>query len=92
MSYYLKDPQSRVDYALDWVAYLGAQTIAGSQWAVAPVEPGGLAVLEPRADGSRTAATLTGGVVGHVYSVSNRVTLSDGSIDERSICLRVEQR
>jgi hypothetical protein len=92
VSYYLKDPESRVDYAIDWLPYLGAQTIAQSVWSVAPIEEGGLAALHPRGDAWRTAANLEGGVPGHVYSVSNRVTLSDGSIEERSICLRVEQR
>lgn len=92
MSYYLKDPDSRVDYAIDWLPYLGGQTIVDSQWIVEPTEEDGLGADNERRDGSRTAASLAGGIVGHVYSVRNRVTLSDGSIDERSICLRVEQR
>lgn len=92
MSYYLKDPQSRIDYAIDWSAYLGGQALAASQWTVSPAEADGISVDEPRLDLARTAARLSGGVVGHVYSISNRVTLADGTIDERSICLRVEQR
>ena len=92
MSYYLKNPESRVDYAIDWLSYLGGQTIADSKWSVDPVEQDGLTVHDPRRDAWRTAASLAGGVVGHVYSVSNRVTLADGTSDERSICLRVEQR
>lgn len=92
MSYYLKDPGSRVDYSIDWLPYLDGQTIAASEWIVEPAEEGGIVALDPRHDGSRTALGLAGGIVGHVYSVSNRVTLSDDSQDERSICLRVEQR
>jgi hypothetical protein len=92
MSYYLKDPDSRVDYAIDWLAFLGGQTVAASEWEVVPLEEGGLVVDEERAEPARTAACLSGGVVGHVYTVSNLVTLSDGCVDERSICLRVEQR
>lgn len=92
MSFYLKDPASRVDYSIDWLPYLAGQTIAASEWRVHPGEAGGVAAAEPRAEAARTAARLSGGVAGHVYSVSNRVTLSDGSIEERSICLRVEQR
>ena len=92
MSYYLKDPGSRVDYAIEWLPYLAGQTIEASQWTVDPAEQDGLAISDPRGDGSRTAASFTGGIVGQVYRVSNRVTLSDGTIDERSICLRVEQR
>ncbi|WP_443028026.1 phage fiber-tail adaptor protein [Sphingopyxis sp. Root1497] len=40
----------------------------------------------------RCAATLDGGEAGGVYRVTNRVTLSDGQIDERSLTLRVEER
>jgi hypothetical protein len=92
VSYYLKDPASRVIYAIDWLPYLGGETIVASLWTVAPSEAGGLASSDEVQEEARTAASLSGGVVGHVYSLSNRVTLSDGSIDERSICLRVEQR
>jgi hypothetical protein len=35
---------------------------------------------------------VSGGVAGHGYSLANHVTLSDGSSDDRSLTLRVEQR
>lgn len=93
MSYYLKDPDSRVDYAVDWGAYLApGQTIALSDWTVAPNEAGGIAVDGASFTAAATAATLVGGLPGHVYSVANRVTLSDGRSDERSLTLRAEQR
>lgn len=92
MSFYLKDPQSRVDYAIDWALYLDTQTITASLWTVTPVEEGGVAVDQESFDLARTAVRLSGGLAGHVYSVGNRVTLSDGSVDERSIALRVEER
>ena len=92
MSFYLKDPQSRVDYAIDWGGYLDGQVVSAASWAVTPVEAGGIAVAEHNFDLTRTAATLTGGVVGHVYSVTAAVTFSDGRQDQRSICVRVEER
>lgn len=92
MAYYLKDPQSRVDYAIEWTSYLDGQTVAASAWSVEPAEPDGLAVDGSSHDLLRTAATLSGGICGHVYSVTNRVTLTDGRSDERSITLRVEER
>ena len=93
MSFYLKDPGSRIDYAIDWGAfYLDGQVVAGSAWSVFPAETNGVAVEAPSFDLARTAATLSGGIAGHVYSVGNRVTLSDGRVDERSITLRVEER
>jgi hypothetical protein len=93
MSFYLKDPQSRIDYEVDWGGgYLDGQTIAASTWTVTPSESGGLTVESDSFDLMRSAARIGGGVVGHVYSVANRVTLSDGTVDERSLSLRVEQR
>lgn len=92
MSFYLKDPQSRVDYAIDWSGYLDGKVIAASAWSVIPDEADGIAIEETGFDFTRSAATLSGGAPGRVYSVANRVTLSDGRSDERSITLRVEQR
>jgi hypothetical protein len=92
MSFYLKDPQSRVDYAIDWENYLDGQTIVSSLWSVVPVELGGIEVDGDSVSAGRTAARLTGGIVGHCYSISNLVTLSDGSSDARSIALRVEDK
>jgi hypothetical protein len=92
MSYYLKDPHSRVDYAIDWSVHLGGQAITDSLWSVTPAEAGGIAIEDSHFDGGASTARLSGGLVGHVYSVGNRITLADGRIDERSIILRVEDR
>jgi hypothetical protein len=92
MSFYLKDPQSLVDYAIDWSPYLGEQVIETSLWRVDPDEDGGIAAEETSFEPARTAARLAGGRIGHSYSVSNQVTFSDGTTDVRSITLRVEAR
>lgn len=92
MSFYLKDPQSRVDYAIDWSPYLDGQTIEISDWVVTPDEVGGVAAEESGFEPTRTAARLAGGLIGHSYQVSNHVTFSDGTTDVRSITLRVEAR
>ena len=92
MSYYLKDPDAAVDHAIVWTPYLDGRAIVASAWSVSPVEAGGIGIAEASFDGTRTAARLSGGIAGHVYSLANHVTLSDGSGDDRSIVLRVEQR
>ena len=92
MSFYLKDPGASVDYAIDWSQYLDGETIVASAWSVAPEEEGGVAIEDASFDTDRAAARMSGGVAGHVYSLSNQVTLSDGSSDARSIALRVEER
>lgn len=93
MSLYLKDPDARIDYAIDWgAAYLDGQIIADSEWSVSPEEDEGAIVEIASFDLRRTAVTVSGGVPGHVYRIGNRVTLSDGRSDERSLTLRVEER
>jgi hypothetical protein len=92
MSFYLKDPDALVDHAIDWSSYLGDRTIVASAWSVDPDEEGGVAIAETSFDTGRAAARAEGGIAGHVYRLTNRVTLSDGSEDERSLVLRVEQR
>ena len=93
MGFYLKDPASSIDYTVDWGAgYLDGQTIAASSWRVEPQEAGGL-VAEASATGSgRTIVTLAKGRSGRVYRVVNKVTLSDGRSDERTVSIRVDER
>jgi hypothetical protein len=93
MTLMTKDPGARIDAGVDWGAfYLDGQTIVASSWSIEPVEAAGVAVLAASFDLLRTAATLSGGVEGASYRATNRVTLSDGQIDERSFQIRVEQQ
>lgn len=93
MGIFLKDPAARLDYAVDWsINVLNGATIAASDWHVDPVEPGGIAVASTVAAPTRTGATLEGGVPGHVYRIANRIALSDGRADERSLAVRIEAR
>jgi hypothetical protein len=90
MSIFLKDPDGVIEHAVDWDAgYLAGRTISQSIWAVLPA---GLTLTDPRQSGGRTAITVTGGVAGTVYRLNNRVTLADGSSDERTLVVRVEER
>lgn len=92
MSLYVKDPQARVDHAIDWSAYLAQQSLVASLWTVSPQEDGGLQVENAAFEAQRSSARLSGGIVGRVYRLTNRVTLSDGQVDERSVTMRVEER
>ncbi|MEC3949785.1 phage fiber-tail adaptor protein [Sphingobium sp. HWE2-09] len=92
MSLYVKDPQARVDHAIDWSAYLAGQSLVASQWTVSPQEMGGVVVEGAAFQAQRSSARLSGGVAGRVYRLTNRVTLSDGQVDERSVTMRVEER
>ena len=90
MSLIAKDPQARIDYVIDWSAYLAGQSVIASEWSVHPA--GGLTVEEAAFEPGRTSVRVSGGALGHVYRLTNRVTLSDGQVDERSVTVRVEER
>ncbi len=90
---FLKDCDARLDYRVDWRdACADGTTIAGSEWSVAPVHAGGIDVSGMAIGDGTTCAALGGGVAGCIYVIGNRVTFSDGRIDERSLVVRVEER
>jgi hypothetical protein len=90
---FLKDPGAALDYRMDWSALLPAGvTLVASGWTAAPLEPGGLEVGPASSTATAATVRLHGGIEGHSYRVVNRVTLSDGSIDERMMVVRVEER
>jgi hypothetical protein len=90
---FLKDPGARLDYRFDWSERLaGGLTLTASDWLVEPGTSGGLVIESSAIDGATTVVWLAGGEQGRVYAVRNRVGISDGQVDERSLVLRVEQR
>jgi len=93
MTFLLKDPQSTLDYAVDWGAeYLEGDAIADSSWSVSPDEDGGVTLVSSRFDLLVATAQVSGGKPGKVYRLTNQVTTASGREDSRSIVLRVEQR
>lgn len=90
---FLKDPGARIDYAIDWTAACGpGRGIAASSWSVRPAGDHGLTIAETGVDGATTTAWIEGGREGDVVTLVNRVTFTDGAIDERSVTLRVGER
>lgn len=82
---FLKDPQERQDYTVDWAAndYLAdGETIASSTWTV----PSGITQYST-ASNTNTATTiwLEGGTHGEEYYIVNNIETSNGRIAERSI-------
>jgi hypothetical protein len=90
---FLKDPGGALDYSADWAALLApGVTLVASGWAVAPDEAGGLVAGAATHTATTATVRLSGGIAGRSYRVVNRVTLSDGNVDERSLVVRVEER
>lgn len=84
-----KDPDATLDWIFDWTPWLGDfETIIDAQFIV---DPG--IVVESFSHTQRTATVwLSGGNESQVYRITNRITTSDGRIDDRSFTLRCTQR
>lgn len=93
MSLFLKDPGAALDYAMDWSAALApGVALASAQWTIEPGAAGGLTGADERIEGARAVLRLSGGVAGQVYRATCRAGFTDGSHDERTLLIRVEDR
>ncbi|MEM6682214.1 MAG: hypothetical protein AAF607_08225 [Pseudomonadota bacterium] len=93
MAEYLKDPNAALRYAVDWTAnYLLEDSITMSNWQVTPIEAGGLTVDQMDLTGNVASARFSGGIAGHVYRVTNQITLASAQSDERALTIRIGER
>lgn len=85
---FVKDPSDRLDYQIDWTAWLDGDTISASAWTV----PSGL--TQYSAANSTTVATiwLTGGTAGSEYLVTNQITTAGGRIKQRGLRIIVREQ
>ncbi len=91
---YVKDPDARLDYMVDWSDWLAeGDTIVTAQIDIAP--QGELAVDGLPAvvgAGAQVQTWLTGGVRRKRYTLTCRVTTAAGRTDDRTSVVFVEER
>lgn len=83
-----KDPNSTLDYQLDWSEWLGGDTIQTSVWTV----PAGLTYESDSNTSTSTTVWVSGGTDGSVHIATNRVTTAGGRIADRSITFQLKER
>jgi len=84
-----KDPDATLDWIFDWNSWLGPfETITNSEFVV----DAGITVESSTFTNKTATVWLSGGTEGQVYRVTNRITSSDGRIDDRSFTLRCTNR
>lgn len=85
-----KDPSEKLDYAVDWTAWLGStETITTSTWAATP---SGLTLSGQSVTGGKAIVWATGGTAGTVYTVTNHIITSQAREGERSLVIVVVDR
>lgn len=92
MTVLAKDPDSDLEYTLDWDAnseLISGETISTSQWTVDPT--GGLSLGSTGIDNSdiQTSIRLNGGTASAVYEIKNVITTSEGNTFSRRFTVKV---
>ena len=88
MSWPAKDPDDILDFGRDFTAEFPRLTIASAQVIV----PAGVTLEGTSINGKTVYARLSGGVAGKTYSITFRLTFSDGQQADRSERLSVRER
>lgn len=84
-----KDPQAKLDYAVDWTAWLGSsETISTSTWTV----PSGLTKSAESNTTALAVVWLTGGTVGERYALTNHIITNQGREDDRTFTVLITQK
>jgi hypothetical protein len=88
MQQFVKDPNATLDYLVNWVTWLGSDTILTSTWIV----PSGVTKVSD--SHSATAATiwLSGGTVGNDYELTNRIVTAAGRTEDRTITIQLREK
>lgn len=87
---YDHDPQARKHYGWNWAPYVGARTITDSEWVVSDgtIDENPLFTTTATSVWLSVDGTVT---LGTKLTVTNHVTLNDGTEDDRSFILKVKQ-
>lgn len=88
--YILKGPDDVKDYIVDWTDWLadsGPDTISTSTWDV----PVGMTLSTSTVTGGKAIAFLSGGVVGTIYHLVNRIITAGGRTAEQGFDIVIEE-
>jgi hypothetical protein len=86
---WIKDPDADLPWHFDWSDWLeDGESITASVMTASA----GIVTHDPGFSTTDTVVWVSGGTVGTVYTVANRITTSQLKIDERTIRIRVQNR
>jgi len=86
---YIKDPDSVLDYAIDWGGWLSDDdSITDSDWTATE----GITIDSDSFTDTVSKVWLSGGTAGESYIVTNHITTAAGRQDDRSIKIKCKER
>jgi hypothetical protein len=83
-----KDPNEKITFGVDWSEYLGVATISSSSWIV----PAGITQLSSANTTTKATVMLSGGTLGDIYRITNRINTSAGEMLDQSIDIEVIEK
>jgi hypothetical protein len=83
---FTKDPQSTLDYQINWLDWLGTDTIATSAWTVDT----GITISTSTNTTTTATVWLAGGTSGESYTATNTIVTAAARTEQRSIVIYVE--
>ena len=83
-----KDPNAKLDYTINWTQWLDTDTITASGWKVSSPE---LIIESDSNTNISTTVWLSAGLVGQVYTVTNRISTALGRLQEQSFRLKIKE-
>ena len=89
MTIFLKDPEAKLDYSVDWIDWLeSGEVIVTSTWTV----PSGITKDSDSNSDSAATIWLLGGTAGEEYKVVNHVVTDTPREDDRMLTIKVRNR
>ena len=84
----IKDPDSVLNYSLDWSEWLDGAAIDDHEVTASD----GITIDSSSVEGAAVLWWLSGGEAGRTYRITVEVSASDGRVDQRSVIVRVRDR
>lgn len=89
-----KDPNAKLRHYFDFTEFVTAEESALVSYGLNQDEPGDgtLVLADDASSGSQIVVWISGGAIGQTYTIRCRATLANGSIDDMSRTLSIEER
>jgi len=85
-----KSPNETLNFGVDWTDWLAGDTILTSTWTVGTGLTVGAKTIDPA--GQKATLWLSGGTLGQVYILNNKITTQGGRIKEQTWKLEIKAR
>lgn len=85
---FYKDPDTILDYLINWGPWLGADDISTSTWTI----PAGITKVTDTNTTKTVTIWLSGGSIGERYTLENEIVTTGGRTTNRQIVVEIIER